>query len=101
MKKENNKIIIGAKQLRIAKEIFNERIFQDERWGIQRHLPDHWMIILGEEFGEACAAALEEDYNEYRKELIQVAAVAFAAIESYDDIMNGVSIDHQGNVETG
>lgn len=50
-------------------------------------------MILGEEVGEVQKAALESyfryegrnnDYSDYRKELIQVAAVAIAMIESYD-----------------
>jgi len=41
-------------------------------------------LILGEEFGEACEAALMEVDTELRKELIQVAAVAVNWIESID-----------------
>ena len=52
-------------------------------------------MILGEEYGEACQAAIaytftrnrrtgEKRSGEYRKELVQVAAVALAAIERFD-----------------
>ena len=36
-----------------------ERRRQDQKWGRQRHAITHWLGILGEEFGEACQAALE------------------------------------------
>ena len=76
-------------------EVLAERKKQDEKWGIQNHMPEIWMLILGEEVGEAQRAVLEaicpngnkldgEWLKEYRKELIQVAAVAIAAIESLD-----------------
>jgi hypothetical protein len=48
------------------------------------------MLILGEEVGEAQKAALEASWGggstwgDYRAELVQVAAVALAAIESLD-----------------
>lgn len=74
-----------------------ERIKQESKWGPQNHSPADWIMILGEEFGEACKAALEARFAgpyykgdaktkliEYRKELIQVAAVAVAMIECVD-----------------
>lgn len=74
--------------------IVRERERQDKRWGEQNHDPFLWMTILGEEYGEACKAALESRFGggherengpeEYREELIQVAAVAIAAIECLD-----------------
>ncbi len=66
--------------------INKERMRQDEKWGEQNHNPFVWLAILGEEYGESCKAALEfpVDYSNYRKELIEVAAVAIAAIESLD-----------------
>lgn len=74
-------------------EVAQERNRQDEKWGEQNHHPVEWLAILGEEFGEACKAACEAnfagyehtgDYSQYRSELIQIAAVAIAAIESFD-----------------
>lgn len=65
-------------------EVSEEREQQDAKWDEQNHTPEHWMIILGEEFGEACESILEECDEAYREELIQVAAVAIAAIESLD-----------------
>ena len=66
----------------IYERIRNERAEQDLKWGVQNHTPFKWLTILEEEVGEACKAALEDNGNEYEKELIQVAAVAVAAIES-------------------
>jgi len=66
-----------------------ERARQDELWGVQNHCPSDWLMILGEEVGEANKAALEwkfggRDLGDYRKELVQVAAVAVAAVECLD-----------------
>ncbi|EKO89057.1 hypothetical protein LEP1GSC020_3157 [Leptospira interrogans serovar Grippotyphosa str. 2006006986] len=78
---------------KIFKEISEEREKQDLKFGPQNHRPAEWCMILGEEVGEVQKAALESyfryegrsnDYSDYRKELIQVAAVAIAMIESYD-----------------
>ena len=67
----------------ILQEIRDERKRQDDKWGSQRHLPPYtWMTILMEEVGESAQAALEENPN-YEVELVQVATVAVAALESY------------------
>lgn len=70
----------------IFEEIKAERKLQDEKWGVQDHTPWYWMTILMEELGEACHAICGRkfDFKEYRKELIQVAAVTVATIESLD-----------------
>lgn len=74
-------------------EVLAERLRQDAKWGEQNHKPEWWLAILGEEYGEACQAALEAHFkgyarhgklDDYRTELVQVAAVAVAAIESLD-----------------
>jgi NTP pyrophosphatase (non-canonical NTP hydrolase) len=65
-------------------EVGEERARQDAKWGIQDHIPLKWNAILGEEFGEVSKAILENDQTNYREELIQVAAVAIAAIENLD-----------------
>lgn len=62
--------------------IVQERARQDEKWGEQNHEPVVWSAILTEECGEVARAALEKDGAAYVKELVQVAAVAVAAIES-------------------
>jgi len=66
-----------------------ERIRQDERWGIQNHDVMKWLVILGEEFGEGCEAALDFKSGDVTllhpcQELQHVAAVAVAMIESLE-----------------
>ncbi|WP_320053956.1 MazG-like family protein [uncultured Acetobacteroides sp.] len=78
----------------IFEEIKNERLAQDAKWGEQNHKPIEWVAILTEEVGEVSKEALENHFKEYyrdvdrlanyRKELIQVAAVAVAMIESLE-----------------
>lgn len=68
----------------IYESVFIERSRQYQKWGLQDHDEDKWMTILMEEIGEVARAILEDDPNNYREELIQVAAVAFAAIEAFD-----------------
>lgn len=86
---------------KVLDEVFREREKQDQKWGQQNHSAPEYLMILGEEVGEANKECLEtyfaargprhpemgepvEDYSEYRKELIQVAAVAVAMIECLD-----------------
>lgn len=74
----------------VLTEVELERAYQDKIWGEQNHSPLVWLSILGEEFGEVCRALNEWTCGapggpaDYRKELLQVAAVAAAAVESYD-----------------
>ena len=74
-------------------EIQAERNRQGGKWGEQNHHPLEWLAILGEEVGEVNEAALEAhfvgydrtgNWSDYRKELIQVAAVAVAMVQCYD-----------------
>src|SRR5690606_11589461 len=70
-------------------DVDDERDEQDKKWGEQNHLPVVWMSILGEEFGEACQEANRvvfggKSTSDLRHELIQVAAVAVAAVEYID-----------------
>ena len=65
-------------------EIKSERKRQDEKWGEQNHDPLYWISILVEEVGEAAKEVLENKFSNYRKELVQCAAVCVAAIESFD-----------------
>lgn len=66
----------------VLEAIMVERWKQDDTWGEQNHGPFTWLGILMEEVGEASAAALEGDGQQFRKELIQAAAVTVAIIES-------------------
>lgn len=74
-------------------QLAEERRRQLIKWGELNHIPAVWLMILGEEFGEACNAILESvsvkmnptrQWKDFRAELIQVATVAIAAVESYD-----------------
>lgn len=73
----------------VLDEVFEERLKQLTKWGEQNHRVGDWILILSEEFGEAAKEANEirfrkADPSNYRAELIQVAAVAVAAIEALD-----------------
>lgn len=80
----------------VVREIQEERARQEKKWGEQNHDPFRYLAILGEEVGEANQAAVDafiwpaSEWNrdklrdEYREELIQVAAVAQAMVECLD-----------------
>lgn len=74
----------------VLAELKRERQRQQAKWGEQNLPPEIWLMIIGEEVGEANNAALEhflgnkKDLADYRAELVQVAAVAVHAIESFD-----------------
>jgi hypothetical protein len=77
------------KESEALSHVLCERRLQDEKWGEQNHKPSEWLMILGEEYGEAAKAALESQFGgkeiiKYRDEMVQVAAVALAAVESFD-----------------
>ena len=98
----------------ILVDINQERLRQDEKWGLQNHIPIEWIAILGEEFGEASKEALEMHFHpnkdfgkrlmDYRKELVQVAAVAVAMIECVDrntwmhDLFHRIQKYHESEV---
>lgn len=75
----------------ILDEVFRERTEQVARWGQQNHSPLRWLPILAEECGEVAKEVADERIQEfngenYRRELIQTAAVAVAAIEAWDRV---------------
>ncbi|MEO0337606.1 MAG: hypothetical protein AAF242_00185 [Bacteroidota bacterium] len=91
---------------KVIQDILKERQRQNDKWGEQNHSPFDWMPILMEELGEASKEAVDwrcdnpvsengvsrkatyDDRHkrllDYRKELIQLAAVTIQAIESFD-----------------
>lgn len=87
---------VASRLDQVMDEVRAERASQDAKWGEQNHEPYQWLSILMEEVGEAAQAAndsrdmrktlAEQAYKQeqYRAELIQVAAVAIAMIESLD-----------------
>jgi len=66
----------------VLEKILLERTRQDKKWGEQNHQPEKWLVILQEEVGEAAKATLEGSALQYHDELVHVAAVAVAALES-------------------
>jgi NTP pyrophosphatase (non-canonical NTP hydrolase) len=72
--------------------VWEERGRQDKKWGRQdSHSIMTWLAILSEEVGEAAQAALHIHFpggrlteDDLRGELVQVAAVACAMVESLD-----------------
>lgn len=88
----------------ILNEIKGERQRQNAKWGEQNHSIIEWQAILMEEVGEAAKEAVDYHFAngkinphlkagknlqnqrliDYRKELIQVAAVAVQMIECLD-----------------
>lgn len=92
---EQNKILEVSMQDRqqIINQINDERDKQDLKWGVQNHLPERWVGILGEEYGEFCQAVNETifyngsdkgGHENIRIEAIQIAAVAIAFLECLD-----------------
>lgn len=75
---------------RVLKDVRAEREKQIKKWGTQDHGPHQWIAILAEETGEVAKEVAEArignwDPAKYREELIQVAAVAVAAVQVLDD----------------
>lgn len=76
-------------------EIEAERKQQDAKFGTQEHSPLEWLPILVEEVGEVAREVCENhfpcyaksDYGNYRKELVQVAAVVKHMLENYDSTL--------------
>lgn len=70
----------------IFEEVRQERLRQDDKFGSQpRNLkPEVYLAVLTEEIGEVARAIIDGDSENYRVELIQIAAVCIAAIEEFD-----------------
>lgn len=83
---------IMTNQKSIIEEIKLERKRQDSRFGNQPRnlMPTVYLAVLTEELGEVARSIIEGDSENYRIELIQLAAVSIAAIEEYD---NGLAIN--------
>lgn len=70
--------------------IMVERKRQMDLWGSQHNnTPAEWCEVLGEEVGHVGKVVVEscvryKDMREYREEMVHVAVVAIAAIESFD-----------------
>lgn len=77
----------------VLNDVQQERYRQVDLWGQQDHDAQTWLSILVEEVGEVAkecaegigsAAGRRFDMGAYRAEMIQVAAVAVAAVEALD-----------------
>lgn len=80
----------------VLDEVKDERDRQEQKWGEQNHDLFRFLAILMEEVGEASQSAVksylesktpeesEMHLRNYRKELVQVAAMAVQMIESVD-----------------
>jgi NTP pyrophosphatase (non-canonical NTP hydrolase) len=78
-------------------EVEKQRDFQDEKWGQQDHDPLVWLAILMEEVGEVAEAIVrghQTMIQDYRTELLQVAAVAVAAVEAWDRQCDSADVAH-------
>lgn len=88
-----------------------ERMSQDQKWGVQTHTPLKWMAILMEEVGEYANAYLEHgvgpggngldhiEIDEHMiEEMVQVAAVAVAAIQDLSAQLNRSQVDARASV---
>jgi NTP pyrophosphatase (non-canonical NTP hydrolase) len=72
-----------------ARDVLDERIRQDAKWGEQNHDPFCYLTVLMEEVGETSEAALHTRFGGpkacgLRKEAVQTAAVALAIVECLD-----------------
>lgn len=68
--------------------VHNERRFQDDKWGSIASNPHDfgtWFILIEAELAEAKEALIKggSGRNSLRNELIQVAALCFAALEQH------------------
>jgi len=85
----------------VYRDIHAERIRAHEKHGANGNsrenaeaMDPEWLPILGEEFGEVCrwfTYDSERDISELRDELIQVAAMSAAWIESIDEMIEGTT----------
>lgn len=74
-----------SKTNKVLVEVAEERRRQDVKWGKHRiHEPQHWIALMAEELGEVARGMLKVNLDNYRAELIQLAALAVAACESLD-----------------
>ncbi len=73
---------------RIIREINEERDAQDLLWGgparDDLHTPKDWMWMLVRHLGLACDDSAGLTPDRYRRQLVRVAALAVAALESHD-----------------
>ena len=81
----------------IFRDILSERKRQEAKWGKQSYEPNVWLPILIEEVGEvakgiqeltSCNSVRKIARENYRNELVQVAAVCVQMLEDFDEKNN-------------
>ena len=78
---------------RIFDLIHRERTYQDRKWCSLKESPhyiEEWINIIDMEVGEAYIAIEKTESDSYVRsleEIIQIAAVACACLEQYEDIL--------------
>ena len=87
-KKEDQWLVIDTVES-VWSDILRERFNQIDKWDrkflVWDSTLDRKNTVLGEEVGEVANAILEDDVLNLRNELIQVAAVCVAWIETLDN----------------
>ncbi len=75
---------------KILQEIREERARQNEKWGENHddeHFPNDWAILVSHYSTSSVFVPTEDgefDGEKYRKQMVKAAALAVAAVESYD-----------------
>lgn len=71
-------------------EVANERAAQDEKWGGPAHDDRHgtaeWVAFIARHAGLAVNDGRPESLERFRRQMIRVAALAIAAVESHDRV---------------
>ena len=78
-------------RLRIFQELEFERVRQDRKWGgpehDDEHSPEDWVRYIADHNQRALAAERDGDSDGYRYQLLRIAALAVAALESNDRLL--------------
>jgi NTP pyrophosphatase (non-canonical NTP hydrolase) len=72
--------------------IMHENLRQLEKWGIQDHSPESWLMFATEELGETAQAIGEFEYRDglaedVVKEAIQTATLMLKIAEMFQDLL--------------
>ena len=76
---------------RVLQDVENERYRQDKKWGgpdhDDEHMPSDWYQTIRAYLEWAFMMARMDNPEKYRRRMIQVAALAIAAVESHDRLI--------------
>lgn len=76
-----------ARRGEIVAQVHDERENQDAKWGADhddKHGEGDWTRLIVRQLGQAEYAIESDQMSTWRQQMIQVAALAEAAVESYD-----------------